>query len=666
MFKSVYFFYLGLIFCTACKVSPPSQLTVAPAPVADKTDCTPAYVFSFADPIVREIYQAQFSRDTSFLLRYLSHQNQHYRQLAARALGSFQELGFQPLLAEALQKENEPEVAQLMVFAMGQSADPGYFRSLYSQLKQTKEPTLQEAYLAAMGKCATEATIGELTDYEPTNESAAYGQLYGVFQASARKIKPPTLQPVFDNLKITSPERNRILAATYLARFSYYDYTPFTLQIANSLQFDPLPRVRAQTALALAHSTDRLAANTLHKVYHQDGHPKVKLNVIKALAHFPGPETNSLAESALFSTDPALSETAAQYFVDKDGKASAIQYIKWLPNVQHVAAKALLLRAAIAQGYQTKALEIWEGQYHKTSQPYEKVQWLKALHGATAGIPKLMALYKTETQLPVKTALLEAMASTLAQKGYFEKNPKTYQALTQLLQQALFSADPGAVCTVAPFFGPGEQSLAAVTGVDAPRLKALQQTLKTPENYEAFLAVGEVLKSWGEEATPEKPLFYDLAPFNWDRLNQLGLSPKILVATSKGPVTLLLFPEMAPFTVMAVLNLAETDFYSGKSFHRVVPGFVAQAGCPRGDGFGGVDFMIRSEFSELSYIAPGMVGMANAGPDTEGSQWFINTVPTPHLDGRYTIFAQVLSGFDVVEKLQPGDWIEKIEILKEY
>jgi cyclophilin family peptidyl-prolyl cis-trans isomerase len=106
---------------------------------------------------------------------------------------------------------------------------------------------------------------------------------------------------------------------------------------------------------------------------------------------------------------------------------------------------------------------------------------------------------------------------------------------------------------------------------------------------------------------------------------------------------------------MNILKLAsQRGFYSGLNFHRVVPNFVVQGGDPRGDGWGGPGYAIRSEFSTLSYLT-GSIGMASAGKDTEGSQFFITHSPQPHLDGRYTLFGRVVSGQDVVDRLLVDD-----------
>ena len=116
----------------------------------------------------------------------------------------------------------------------------------------------------------------------------------------------------------------------------------------------------------------------------------------------------------------------------------------------------------------------------------------------------------------------------------------------------------------------------------------------------------------------------------------------------------------APGSVASILKLVEDGFYNGKYFHRMVPNFVVQGGCPRGDGFGGVNYTIRSEFSSLKYTS-GAVGLASSGPDTESCQWFVTHCPTPHLDGRYTIIGYVIKGMETIHKLGVGDRMIKVE-----
>jgi len=109
------------------------------------------------------------------------------------------------------------------------------------------------------------------------------------------------------------------------------------------------------------------------------------------------------------------------------------------------------------------------------------------------------------------------------------------------------------------------------------------------------------------------------------------------------------------------IRLARSGYFDGITFHRVVPNFVIQAGCPRGDGWGGPGYEIPCEYSDRPYRT-GTVGMALAGKDTGGSQWFITLSPQPRLEGRYTVFGQVTLGMDVAERVMPGDKILKVSI----
>jgi cyclophilin family peptidyl-prolyl cis-trans isomerase len=129
-------------------------------------------------------------------------------------------------------------------------------------------------------------------------------------------------------------------------------------------------------------------------------------------------------------------------------------------------------------------------------------------------------------------------------------------------------------------------------------------------------------------------------------------NPTVVMDTSKGLVKLELFATEAPITVENFLKLCKNDFYDGLTFHRVIDGFMIQGGCPRGDGSGGPGYEIKDEFvASLKHSAPGMLSMANAGPNTGGSQFFITLAPTPWLDGKHTVFGKVIAGMDVVSSI---------------
>jgi len=138
-----------------------------------------------------------------------------------------------------------------------------------------------------------------------------------------------------------------------------------------------------------------------------------------------------------------------------------------------------------------------------------------------------------------------------------------------------------------------------------------------------------------------------------------------VIKTSKGVIKLRLFAGKTPVTVANFVNLARRGYYDGLTFHRVIPDFMIQGGCPHGTGTGGPGYRFEDEFSPaLKHDTPGKLSMANAGPGTNGSQFFITHVKTPWLDGRHTVFGEVLDGSDqaVVDAITVGDTIVGIEL----
>jgi cyclophilin family peptidyl-prolyl cis-trans isomerase/protein-disulfide isomerase len=130
------------------------------------------------------------------------------------------------------------------------------------------------------------------------------------------------------------------------------------------------------------------------------------------------------------------------------------------------------------------------------------------------------------------------------------------------------------------------------------------------------------------------------------------------IHTDKGDILIELYADKAPLAVNSFVFLARQGWFEGVSFHRVIPGFVAQSGDPSGTGRGNPGYFFKTELSDLSFDSPGLVAMANTGPDTNGSQFFITFAPAPHLNGGYTIFGRVISGLEVAEQLTPRNTAE--------
>jgi peptidyl-prolyl cis-trans isomerase B (cyclophilin B) len=140
---------------------------------------------------------------------------------------------------------------------------------------------------------------------------------------------------------------------------------------------------------------------------------------------------------------------------------------------------------------------------------------------------------------------------------------------------------------------------------------------------------------------------------------------KVSMETTKGTIELEMYPQFAPKTVNNFIFLTNEGYYDGVSFHRVIANFVIQGGDPTGTGAGGPGYKFQDEFAGNPLIHErGVMSMANAGPGTNGSQFFITHSPQPHLNGRHTVFAKVTSGLEVVDAIRQGDKMIKVSVIE--
>ncbi len=180
---------------------------------------------------------------------------------------------------------------------------------------------------------------------------------------------------------------------------------------------------------------------------------------------------------------------------------------------------------------------------------------------------------------------------------------------------------------------------------------------------EAALVYRDVLNEDRLDIAPPAPTRIGKGEIE-NAIERYAVNPSAVVTTSKGEFEMELYFDTAPLTVLSFVELVDDGFYEGLSFHRVVPDFVIQGGDPRGDGWGGPPYNIRCEYSSEPYRR-GTVGIATSGKDTGGSQFFVTLSPQPHLEARYTVFGQVISGMHVVDRIVRGDLIELIVIVEE-
>lgn len=205
--------------------------------------------------------------------------------------------------------------------------------------------------------------------------------------------------------------------------------------------------------------------------------------------------------------------------------------------------------------------------------------------------------------------------------------------------------------------------LTALAALGSPdTVPIFESALKDPERLVVSAAVEGLRETARRDESGQIPLNSRVAPFPFStgEIQEAG-HVRVLMKTTRGDLTLK-FAKEAPLNSVHFIRLVKKRFYDGLTFHRVVPGFVAQGGDPRADGYGGPGYLVRDEVSPRSHLR-GTIGLATSGKDTGGSQFFINLAPNLHLDGRYTVFGEVTDGMDVADKLEVGDKILSARLL---
>jgi len=301
------------------------------------------------------------------------------------------------------------------------------------------------------------------------------------------------------------------------------------------------------------------------------------------------------------------------------------------------------------------------------------VDWLRLIDSETDAYSKLSRI-RALGSFPSQSE--NCLAHALNASDVLSQNAYT-EAFIECHQSANFPRNINYADALISLFSQNDIGLKALTAVELraitlndeqrvivnQKLNSALQQLEMPREVETYNEIVKTINSAGIQSAIEIEPTFNHA-IDWDLVKTIPRNQRALITSTQGQIEILLHVDDAPGSVANFVQLVNNGFYDGKYFHRVIPNFVAQGGCPRGDGMGGTDYTIRSDFRLHSY-GSGTVGLASAGPDTESCQWFITHIPTPHLEGRYTIFAHVIKGMEVVQRIGIGDRIESITLVKE-
>ena len=624
------------------------------------------------------------------LMALLHDSEARVRRRAALAAGRVRLPDAVPGLSALLETDKDVEVRQMAAFALGLVGDASAATALTTALTDT-DPTIQGRAAEALGlighkpaatavgaMVAAHVNAGVLNGINADDmgtpktpqveavrlgvyalvrlgsyEALASAVIDGTGQARSRwwplafalqRINDPRAAPALLALLTGDGQLTRAFAAHGLGVLKEQRAASAFLAMADSAT-EPLA-VRIQAVRGLAQLGDaRGGAVLMRLITAPQVNQNLQLEAIVALGQLRQPNAVELLIDLVSATWPSARAAALQALArtDPDTFISAISGLD--PDV-HWSVRAALATTLGELGKQRGEAPLTSLLRDGDQRVIPSVLDALAKVGATAAVPEIQARLKADDQV-VRAAAARALATL--------KAPGVVAALTEAL--ALAQRDGLYVARAA--------TLDALVAVDPAAARPLLMAALADKDWAVRLRAAEHLRksdpaidvSAMRPAPP--PIVPELAAV--DTFVSPKYSPSAYIDTSRGTIQFELAVLDAPRTVANFIALARKNYFRGVQLHRVVPDFVVQDGDPRGDGEGGPGYTIRDEINQRPYLR-GTVGMALDWADTGGSQFFITHSPQPHLDGRYTVFGQVIAGMDVVDRLQQWDTIERIRI----
>jgi cyclophilin family peptidyl-prolyl cis-trans isomerase/HEAT repeat protein len=625
----------------------------------------------------------------SKLINLLSDPDSLVREQAIFAFGSIQDTSVLNLLVEKLPDPNA-------VFAICQTAtllSPKGKESLQNELIWTRMKAPDDQLIEGIGKFGTAAALNDLL--LRFRDSHPSGLIMSIARFAVRGITSrDAIQYLYDNIQSNRGQRWQSVYA--LQRIGDHPDSRAHLGDVRSLFNHDDPLVRMNLAALFSKVRDeRVCLEPLQKMAEFDSDWRVRVNALRALGNYDLQKHDDIAgifKKAFFSDNMNIALTAISSFgtskITKQNSTSIL--LNAIAALESFTANSdggyqwqlqAAAAVAIAQFEREDALQsIHPGHSAHLLLDGELLNAV-ALTGSKNALDIILPYLNDEKPF-LRRAALDAMMELSRQN---RRDSLILEKTCEAALHGLKDGDVAIVTSAAAILGDSlflrersveplmnvlsslrvpddveaiQQVIATLEALNNRRaLIVLEPMLDSPDHSIAAAAASALKSLTGQDYSTavsayHEPLFTD---YDFAYLHLLPDTVVVSMQTTRGEVMMELYKNYAPFTVMSFLKLAsQRGFYRGLSFHRVVPNFVVQGGDPRGDGWGGPGYSIRSEFSPLRYET-GSVGLASSGKDTEGSQFFITHSPQPHLDGRYTIFGKVISGMDVVASIQLGD-----------
>lgn len=617
----------------------------------------------FSDPQLIKINNLKDRRFTDSLLVLLKAENPLYRRETALSFGSVQDSMASKSLGTALLEDPDARVRRNAAFALGQTGGVQSVNALIPALQDKDREVVREV-LEAVGKTADKMDISALREFQTSDTLLQEGQAWGFYHlALRRKSDSIVTRKVSEFLLSSNSYQTRLAAASYFGRSQKLEGKGFEENLIRAALQDTRPEVRMAAVSGFRHLGLSKAWPALENMYRTEKDYRVRVNAVRACQNFPLPETRGIVFRALNDPSEMVAVAASEVIRNQSAQYphKNISEEVWIKRSPQIMANlyAALLGAIPSDGTIEEIIKLYA-----SGDDYTNAAMLSALGEAKSPLNKKaleFIAHELNKDTNAKVVLTSAIGAVVSIDKKAGKEISKWDFL-KIYERAIAQGDVAVIGIVSSALM--DKSLPYKEQIkDISFLYTAKSKLKLPKDIESLQVLERAIAflEGKERPAPLKNEFNHA--ISWDSVKAIPANQRAEIKTTKGSIIVRLLVEEAPGSVANFVELVNKKYFDGKFVHRVVPNFVIQTGCNRGDGYGSEDYSIRSEFSLRRYTT-GSVGMASAGKDTEGTQWFITHSPTPHLDGKYTIFAVVERGMETVDRLEVGDKIVGVKLLQ--
>ena len=614
-----------------------------------------AHVNKFEDPVIIKIYDFKDRRIADSLYQYFSHTDHRYRSESVLALASLQDSSSINALGKMLTDESQA-VRASAAFAIGQINSSSGEKLLVEALQREKDRSIRNELIESYGKVTPHWNLLPAVKGSLLSERVSWS----IYRAGLRGKANAFLDSIAAIILMSSPKADlRLGAAHYFSRTSK-GFEKLQEVIINAAKTDSSAEVRMASTLALGKIVSDSSLSAIRHVLKSDEDYRVRVSAVRALRTFSFEKTQSHLISALDDKNINVAVASSEVILSAIDKRTWKGILRFCRHASDIHVRANLYAGLLAVSENKEIAEEVVRAYQDTLDPYGKAAFLSALSHSVMSFGFISEQLFSSDIPVIKSSAASAIVSINHRKNF---DNLLKEKFATIYRKAIDGGDPAVIAIVSSALA--DSTLGYKDTIkDITFLIEARKRLSLPEHIESIVPLDAAIAYLkGEKRNDSSPRNTFNHPIDWKIVKSIPNDQTALISTTKGDIVVRLFVEDAPGSVANFVSLINTRYYEGNFVHRVVPNFVVQAGCKRGDGYGSEDYSVRSEFSRIRYTT-GSLGMASAGKDTEGTQWFITHSATPHLDGAYSIFGEVATGMDVVHSLEVGDRILKIDLIK--